>query len=393
MAEEQEQTLEERLSGLKSIDLAAADTPSMGESVNNDEKQMEKVREATQKPVVAADKELGQKADRPSGPVGLDVGTSNIVAAQNKADHIDVIKQLNAFFTMPKSKFAETILTNNEVLYYESGGLFYIFGFPAEVFANMFSTNTRRPMKAGLLSPQEPEALRVIEAVTNTLIEKPRHFGEMLCFGIPGEPVGRSGEVIYHESVIKQYLGRLGYTPLSINEAMAIVLAELSSENYTGIGISMGGGMCNVCLSYLSYPVITFSLQIAGDYIDQMVGRAVGEPATKIKTIKQDSLDLSKNPNDRITTALHIFYDELIFKLLDSLQRVLNASDQIPKIAYPIPIVLSGGTAMVPGCQDKFAKALPNFKLPVEISGVRLAKDPLHTTAKGALIMAMTESE
>ncbi len=393
MAEEQEQTLEERLSGLKSIDLAAADTPSMGESVTSDEKQMEKVREATQKPVVATDKELGQKADRPSGPVGLDIGTSNIVAAQNKADHIDVVKQLNAFFTMPKSKFAETILTNNEVLYYESGGLFYIFGFPAEVFANMFSTNTRRPMKAGLLSPQEPEALRVIEAVTNTLIEKPRHFGEMLCFGIPGEPVGRSGEVIYHESVIKQYLGRLGYTPLSINEAMAIVLAELSSENYTGIGISMGGGMCNVCLSYLSYPVITFSLQIAGDYIDQMVGRAVGEPATKIKTIKQDSLDLSKNPNDRITTALHIFYDELIFKLLDSLQRVLNASDQIPKIAYPIPIVLSGGTAMVPGCQDKFAKALPNFKLPVEISGVQLAKDPLHTTAKGALIMAMTESE
>ncbi|MEA1933427.1 MAG: hypothetical protein U9N60_03205 [Thermodesulfobacteriota bacterium] len=37
--------------------------------------------------------------------------------------------------------------------------------------------------------------------------------------------------------------------PISINEGLATVMSELAHDNFTGIGISMGGGMCNVCLS------------------------------------------------------------------------------------------------------------------------------------------------
>jgi len=123
------------------------------------------------------------------------------------------------------------------------------------------------------------------------------------------------------------------------------------------------------------------------------VGKAVGEPATKVKTIKEEELDLSRGPKDRVITALHIFYDELMFKLLESLQRVLSSTDKIPKISTSIPIVLSGGTAMPKGCKQKFEEMLKNVNLPLEISGVRLAEDPLNTTAKGALINAMTEAE
>ncbi|MBF0227563.1 MAG: hypothetical protein HQK76_19120 [Desulfobacterales bacterium] len=151
--------------------------------------------------------------------------------------------------------------------------------------------------------------------------------------------------------------------------------------------------MCNICLSYLSFPVITYSVQKAGDYIDKMVGSSVAEPATKIKSIKEQSLDLYQEPKDRITTALHIFYEDVINNLLDSLQRVLSSTDQIPVISKPIPIVISGGTSMPPGFKEKFEKALKRFTFPVAISQVRLAEDTLNTTAKGALIMAMTEAK
>ena len=124
-----------------------------------------------------------------------------------------------------------------------------------------------------------------------------------------------------------------------------------------------------------------------------MVGKAVGEPASRIKMIKEETLDLSQNPKDRVTAALHIFYDELILNLLESLQRVMIATEKIPKIAAPIPIVLSGGTAMPRGCKEKVEKMLKNFNMPVDISEVRLAEDLLNTTAKGALIMALKEVE
>ncbi|MBF0551960.1 MAG: hypothetical protein HQK60_15680, partial [Deltaproteobacteria bacterium] len=272
------------------------------------------------------------------------------------------------------------------------GEQYYIVGFSAENFANMFNTNTRRPIKDGLLSPTERDAITVIQALVGTLIQRPKFFGETLCFAIPGEPLSSTGSVVYHEAMIKRFLSQMGYTPISLNEGMAVVISELADDDFTGIGISMGGGMCNVCLSYLSFPVITYSLQMAGDYIDSKVGLSLGEPATKIKTIKEEGLDLSKEPKDRIMTALHIFYDDLIVNLIASLQRALTTSDQIPKIAKPIPIVLSGGSARPKGCVDKFAEALKQVSLPMEISAVRLAEDPFNTTAKGALIMAMTES-
>ena len=358
-----------------------------------DAKQMKEAEKASKKPVVATEKETGEKAEKPEGPVGLDIGTTHIVMAQNEKNYINSVKQLNAFFTVPKSKFAQSILTKNEVLFYEQNELFYIFGYSADNFANMFTTNTRRSIKEGILSADEKEGLTVIQAIIQSLIQKPKQFGETICFAVPGEPLHGTGSVVYHEAMIKQFLGGMGYSPMCINEGMAIVISELSDSDYTGIGISIGGGMCNICLSYLSYPVITYSLQMAGDYIDSMSGMSVGEPATKIKSIKENELDLSKTPKDRIVTALHIFYDDIINKLIESLLRVLSSTDQMPMISSPVPIVLSGGSAMPNGFKEKFDKALKNYSLPIEISSVRLAKDPLNTTSKGALIMAMTEEK
>jgi hypothetical protein len=303
------------------------------------------------------------------------------------------ILQLNAFFTVPQSKFTRKILKQNDVTFFEQDGLFYIIGYSAEGFANMFAVNTRRPMEKGLLSPNEPHAVRVIQAIINTLIQKPRNFGETICFGVPGEHIDGTGSVVYHESVIKRCLGGLGYTPVAINEGLAVVMSELADEAFTGIGISMGGGMCNVCLSYISVPVVTYSIQKAGDYIDAMAGMSIGEPATKVKAIKERGLDLLKEPKDRITLALHIFYEELIFNLVESLHNVLSSTDKIPKISRPIPVVLSGGTAIPTGVKEKFTSALANVRLPIEISSVRIAEDPLHATAKGALIKAMSEGE
>jgi actin-related protein len=387
--------LESLQEGVNSLEVQSSegDTPV---NLGTDEKAAERIQEAvkvSKKSVVMSEKAAGDDAELPKGPVGLDIGTSHIVVAQNKRNYIETIQDLNAFFTVPNARFAEQILKEKDVMHYEQDNQYYIIGYSAQSFANMFNGNTRRPMKEGFLTPNEEEGLSVIKALVNALMQKPKKFGEILCFTIPGEPLGGTGSVVYHESVIKGFLGTLGYSPISINEGMAVVVSELSEDDFTGIGISMGGGMCNICLSYLSFPVVTYSVQKAGDYIDAMVGTAVGEPATKIKVIKEEELDLTRDPKDRVLTALDIFYNELIVKLLESLQQVLSSADHIPKIKTPIPIVLSGGTAMPKGCKERFEKMLENVSLPVKISAVRLAEDLLNTPAKGALTMAMTEAE
>ncbi len=327
------------------------------------------------------------------GPLGLDIGTSHIIVAQDGKSRVSYNKQLNAFFTVPNSRFARTILNKNDLFYFEQDKEFYIIGYAAEEFANMFNTVTRRSMQKGIVCSDENDGLEVIRTIVDSLINRPGLHGETVCYAVPGEPLENYGSVIYHDAIIKKLLGNMGYNPIPINEGMAIVLSEMANDDYTGIGINMGGGMCNVCLSYMSYPVITYSMQSAGDYIDSSAGISVGEPATKVKQIKEQELNLLKNPGDRVITALHIFYEDIICRLTGSLQRALSSADSIPAISRPVPIVLSGGTVIPEGCVDWFQKALGKVSLPVEISSVRVAADPLTTTSKGALIMARTESE
>lgn len=347
--------------------------------------------EASQKTVISREKEIGENAEQPGGPVGLDIGTTHIVMSQNEGKHIKTVKQLNAFFTIPSSKFTKKILNDNDVSFFEKNSQFYILGYSAENFANMFNTNTRRTMEKGLLSAREDEGVNVLQAIIGTLINRAKKPGETICFSMPGEPLDGLNSVVYHESIIKMYLSGLGYNPKAINEGLATVMSELANDNFTGIGISMGGGMCNVCLSYLSVPVITYSIQKGGDYIDAMVGVSVDVPATTIKVIKEEELDLSRPPKNRTETALVIYYEDLINQLLLSMQKVFQSTDLIPKITKPIPLVLSGGTVIPTGFKQLFEKNLKTINLPVDISGVRIAGNPLNTTAKGAMVMALSE--
>ena len=347
--------------------------------------------EASKKAVVSREKEIGESAELPSGPVGLDIGTSHIVMAQNKGRQIHTVKQLNAFFTIPYSKFTKKILLENDVTFYEKDDQFYILGFSAENFAKMFNANTRRTMEKGLLSAKEDEGITVLQKIITTLIQRNPNKGEIVCFSVPGEPIDGPNSVVYHESIIKMYLTSLGYKPSSINEGLATVMSELANDNFTGIGISMGGGMCNVCLSYLSVPVITYSIQKGGDYIDNMVGMSVGEKATTIKSLKENNFSLSSPPRDRVETALEIYYLDLVQSLLDSLQEMLQKTDKIPKINTAIPIALSGGTVLPEGFKELFERTLAETDLPINISEVRIADDPLNTTAKGAMVMALSE--
>ena len=54
-------------------------------------------------------------------------------------------------------------------------------------------------------------------------------------------------------------------------------------------------------------------------------------------------------------------------------------------------IVLSGGTALPAGFRDRFEKILWEQDFPIQISEIRMSSDPLHSTAKGALVYALSD--
>jgi hypothetical protein len=105
-------------------------------------------------------------------------------------------------------------------------------------------------MSHGVLDPKEPESLRMMrEILVNMLGPADQAGNPKLCFTVPAAPLGAEGSLTYHEATVRQILSEIGYQPAPINEGLAVIYGELESSNYTGIGISCGGGLCNVCLA------------------------------------------------------------------------------------------------------------------------------------------------
>ena len=328
-----------------------------------------------------------------AGAVGLDIGTSRIVVADS-ASGLASRSQLNAFVSVPSSEMAENVLQQRGMVYERNCKNLYVYGNDSDFFASFLDTDARRPMHSGLLNPKEEMSQQMIQRIIELLVPRARK-GDSLCFSVPGKGEGVGGGLVYHEAVLKSFLQSLGYKARSVNEGQAVVFSELQDENFTGVGVSFGGGMCNVSVSFMSMPMITFSVPKSGDYIDRSVAEVLGERnTTRVRLFKEENLDLSRQPQDEMTRAMHIFYEDVLQTLIDRLRAEFSRSSQLPKLDRPMPVVLAGGTARPAGFKQKFEAMLrAGGEFPIEVAEVRMAKDPLSATAQGCLIAAMSESK
>jgi hypothetical protein len=324
-------------------------------------------------------------------PVGLDVGTSRIVVARSadKAHPSQYESQLNAFITMPYSKLAESLLEREGVFHEVSGGELVVTGNDAQKFAEVFHVETRRPMFRGVLNPQEPHSLAVMRSIIARLLGKAGVAGRKVFFSVPAPCLEGDPAIAYHEASIRQILKQLGFDAQAIQEGLAVVFGEMSSSNYTGIGISCGSGLCNVCLAVLSVPVISFAVPKAGDFIDTQAAAVTGELATRTRVQKETNFAVNGLSGDLVQNALTVYYDDVIQTLANTLRSTISSTQRLPKLDQSVPIVLSGGTAIPKGFLKRFTLALRAEDFPIKISEIRVSEDPLHSTARGALMAAL----
>src|SRR5215217_2741268 len=348
-----------------------------------------KMEEKNQAPTAGSKTEAEVK----SGPVGVDIGTSRIVVADGP-DGERRRSQLNAFVPVPVSEMAENMLKQRGMVYEKNCKSLYVYGNDSDFFASFLDTDARRPMSEGLINPKEENSQHMIQRIIQMMVPRARK-NEVLCFSVPGRGEGVGGNLVYHEAVLKNFLQSLGYNARALNEGQAVVFSELQDENFTGIGLSFGGGMCNVSVSFMSMPMITFSVPKGGDYIDRNVAEVMGESnTTKVRLHKEEHLDLTRFPKDDLSRALHIFYEDVLRTLIDRLRSEFSRSGQLPKVDRPMSVVLAGGTARPAGFLQKFEQLLrAEGDFPVLLSEVRMASDPLTATARGCYIAALSETK
>jgi hypothetical protein len=334
------------------------------------------------------EKKVGEKVS-----IGLDCGTMHLCAARSDSPEIKVIR--NVFLPVDKEAVSMNDLTKINYVENEDGDLFII-GNDAFQFANIFGKEVSRPMEKGLISPKEINAIDILALMIKSLIGDIKGKDVYCSYSIPAEAIDEVRSVTYHENVFARILNSLGVNYTSVNEAMAIIYSECAKEQFSGIGISFGAGMANVCVAYKGIEALKFSTARSGDWIDKNTADSLGEITNRVTSIKEKYMKLSgqvsikDKKTKRILEALYYYHKELIQY---TLKRVIKEFEEKVSIEVdmPIPIVVSGGTSLPEGFDQLFKDILAKSELPFEVSEIRRAKNPLTAVAEGLLIKTMSD--
>jgi len=324
---------------------------------------------------------------------GLDIGTANIAAAVQTPDgNVAIHLERNAFLDIKGDVYSKNMLTKLKVPYVVHNGKMIVIGESAFELANIFGRETRRPMKDGLISPSEVDALPMIKLIISKVLGEPAAPNENCYFSVPAESIDADNNVIYHQGLFEGMLRKMGYNAQAINEGHAVVFSELAEQDFTGIGISFGGGMVNVCVCYKTIPALSFSVCRGGDWIDKNVATVLGIPTSKATYLKERGVDI-RNPKNREEEAIAIYYRNLLNYTITNIKHRFESSSNMPTFPDAIHVVCAGGTSMIEGFEEVFREEFQKVDFPLDVSEVRRAPEPLNSVAKGCLVAAAISDE
>lgn len=331
--------------------------------------------------------------------IGFDCGTYTLICCKrNEEKDFSYKREINAFLEMPlENEFVFNMMKQAGVplILREDANVAYALGEAAVNMAyTMSGIELKRPMKDGCVNPSEQDAFQIMNVMMHSLLDEIDHDGETLYYSVPANAINEETDADYHgkilEAIFSAYESEKGYKVNAhpINEGLALVYAELADKAFTGIGISCGAGMVNVCFSIFGAPVFNFSIVNSGDWIDKMAARATGETPTFINKEKT-KIDLSEEPTSLVERAIQTQYRLMIEKTISGIKKGLEEhKDKKARLDHPIDVIVAGGTSSPKGFDELFRKVMNEANLPMDIGEIKRPKDPLYSVACGCLIAA-----
>jgi len=330
-------------------------------------------------------------------PIGFDAGTYNLVCC-TRDDKNDFVydREVNAFLEIAlEDRLVFQMMKTVGVPLIERSKKAYALGEKAVRMAYTLSQlELKRPMKDGCVNSKEHDAYEVMSIMLHSLLEgNVKKDRDVLYYSVPANAINEETDAEFHtkvlDSIFQAFESDEGHKikAFPINEGLALVYAELKADNYTGIGISFGAGMVNLCFSMFGVPVFTFAIVNSGDWIDKMAAKATGESITFINQEKT-KINLTADPANLVERAIQTQYKIMVEKTANVIKKGLTEAGKKARSDKPVDIVIAGGTSLPIGFDNLFRDIIKQAELPIQIGNIVRPNDPLFSVARGCLVAA-----
>ncbi len=320
--------------------------------------------------------------------MALDVGTRQFRSLKRGEDQLLAKTCPSACSFLPDKPSVRHLLEEAGVRFHPTGEQLVVWGTSAEELAKRCAIKTEHLLARNPLRKEKHSIAEALNDVLATILPV-ADAEETCCLGSLSDDL--------HADWLRAAVISRGYRIAECSAGLAVVLAELVREQFTGIGLVFGGSRCEAVFAREGREIARCELPRGGEAIDQSI--AISEDRywwsmsgfrelethgiTLWKESRKGSLLEPKLPRgERLLAGYH----QLVAELCAACETTF------PQHGLPaqLAVAVSGGATRIPGFEELLNQHLKESALPINHQKTRLASAE-YTIARGLLIHAELE--
>lgn len=314
--------------------------------------------------------------------IGLDLGTTLFRSIRSTGTEL-IGRQCGAvYIVLADTVSHRRLLEQSGVRFATCGNDLVLFGQPAVEWADILNLPVISLLPDGRVPQSDPVARQILALMVDAVLPPAENFGDVCCLTVPGGHDLSRNDLPYDVRFFQQLVALRGYEPKLMTAGLAVVLAELSSASFSGIGISFGAGSCQIGVIHCGRELANFGFDEC--LVDQSSDRIDTNPVV-------ESAETSSS-----RTAARAARDHLLVRALT--ETLTAARDELERrdvarwLAQPTHIVCTGRPTAETGFLELLVQVWSSLEWPMKVGTIQLAEDTIYSIARGCLIQSRLEN-
>lgn len=337
--------------------------------------------------------------------IGLDLGARSFRSLRRGTNRLIGRACRSGYAVLPDIAAQRDLLQRASISYAHCEDNLVLLGDSAAEFSRTFQAPCLDLLPQGCVPREDPIARQISAILAESLLPTPQSEGEICCFTTPGRARGMQMAGTDPAEFFTRVIKLRGYVPRRLNAGMAIVLADLVQEAFTGIGLTLGAAGCEVSLAHCGVEVAHCTVPRGGRWIDEQIAQGAQSYCWDVFGNKRLDLDHASRTKERAAGGdaqasaedrqrLLELYRDLLTSVAETMTREFGRALRLHNVPQPLSLVCAGGGAELPGFCDLLQRQLEVVEFPIRLRDVRLAREESQfTVARGCLVNAELESQ
>lgn len=332
----------------------------------------------------------------------LDLGTSEFRSLWRDGARL-IARRLPAVYTvLEDSEPNRRLLDQSQISYSTTADSLVIVGEAAGDVATLLSKPLVPLLQEGSLGERDPIGRQVAAWLIDLLLPPAQTAEDICMMTLPHGENSIKGTDNWTCQFLEHIVQLRGYNTTVMNPATALALAELDSDEFTGVSMTFGAESTTFSLTHHSQPLVEARFRKGLDGIierfarehKKMIWDGAGNSYLDIQGVHRwlnsGRISLS-SPRSEQEVWLKDALQEMLLSTWFGLKRKLsNCHESI--MLQPMPIVISGAPTQLPGFSDLVLESLRLSGTPIRSSEIRVASFEPYSVVRGLLIQATLTS-